>query len=165
MARTDEDTWDLATGVGATAATAVAAARALATRAGLIEDPSPSRWSPRSGWSVSSRFSRAGRVTPRSGADGPGDGRAHEVLRRFFVESGRDGIRQAVILASGLDARGYRLPWPTGTVVYGSTSGRAGLQGHNAARAGRRAHRRGTRRRRRPSPGLAGVAAGGRVRH
>ena len=38
MARTDEDTWDLATGVGATA-TAVAAARALATRAGLIEDP------------------------------------------------------------------------------------------------------------------------------
>jgi len=28
------------------------------------------------------------------------------------------GIRQAVILASGLDSRAYRLPWPTGTVVY-----------------------------------------------
>ncbi|HEU0190243.1 MAG TPA: SAM-dependent methyltransferase, partial [Mycobacterium sp.] len=28
------------------------------------------------------------------------------------------GIRQAVILASGLDARAYRLGWPTGTVVY-----------------------------------------------
>ena len=28
------------------------------------------------------------------------------------------GVRQAVILASGLDARAYRLPWPAGTVVY-----------------------------------------------
>ena len=28
------------------------------------------------------------------------------------------GIRQAVILASGLDTRAYRLPWPAGTVVY-----------------------------------------------
>jgi methyltransferase (TIGR00027 family) len=27
-------------------------------------------------------------------------------------------VRQAVILASGLDARAYRLPWPDGTVVY-----------------------------------------------
>jgi methyltransferase (TIGR00027 family) len=28
------------------------------------------------------------------------------------------GVRQAVILASGLDTRAYRLPWPAGTVVY-----------------------------------------------
>jgi methyltransferase (TIGR00027 family) len=28
------------------------------------------------------------------------------------------GIRQAVILAAGLDSRPYRLPWPDGTVVY-----------------------------------------------
>ena len=28
------------------------------------------------------------------------------------------GIRQAVILAAGLDSRAYRLPWPDGTVVY-----------------------------------------------
>jgi methyltransferase (TIGR00027 family) len=27
-------------------------------------------------------------------------------------------VRQAVILASGLDSRAYRLPWPAGTVVY-----------------------------------------------
>ncbi|MGV0851675.1 SAM-dependent methyltransferase [Mycolicibacterium phlei] len=33
----------------------------------------------------------------------------------FFVES---GVRQAVILASGLDSRSYRLPWANGTVVY-----------------------------------------------
>ena len=38
MARTEGDTWDLASGVGATA-TAVAASRALAHRATLIDDP------------------------------------------------------------------------------------------------------------------------------
>jgi methyltransferase (TIGR00027 family) len=36
----------------------------------------------------------------------------------FFLEAANAGIRQAVILASGLDARGYRLPWPAGTTVY-----------------------------------------------
>ena len=28
------------------------------------------------------------------------------------------GIRQAVILAAGLDARSWRLPWPDGVTVY-----------------------------------------------
>ncbi len=36
----------------------------------------------------------------------------------FFVQATNGGIRQAVILASGLDARAYRLPWPAGTTVY-----------------------------------------------
>jgi methyltransferase (TIGR00027 family) len=36
----------------------------------------------------------------------------------FFVDAGKAGIRQAVILASGLDARPYRLPWPQGSTVY-----------------------------------------------
>jgi methyltransferase (TIGR00027 family) len=36
----------------------------------------------------------------------------------FFVEATNEGINQAVILASGLDARAYRLPWPAGTTVY-----------------------------------------------
>jgi methyltransferase (TIGR00027 family) len=36
----------------------------------------------------------------------------------FFLDSASDGVRQAVILASGLDSRPYRLPWPDGTVVY-----------------------------------------------
>jgi methyltransferase (TIGR00027 family) len=34
------------------------------------------------------------------------------------TDAGGAGIRQAVILASGLDSRAYRLPWPDGTVVY-----------------------------------------------
>jgi O-methyltransferase involved in polyketide biosynthesis len=35
----------------------------------------------------------------------------------FFIEAAGGGIRRAVILASGLDARAYRLPWPDGTTV------------------------------------------------
>jgi methyltransferase (TIGR00027 family) len=36
----------------------------------------------------------------------------------FFLEATRAGIRQVVILASGLDTRAYRLRWPAGTIVY-----------------------------------------------
>jgi methyltransferase (TIGR00027 family) len=36
----------------------------------------------------------------------------------FFIAATEAGVRQAVILASGLDTRAYRLRWPAGTVVY-----------------------------------------------
>src|SRR5207302_5522316 len=37
----------------------------------------------------------------------------------FFIGAGATaGIRQVVILASGLDSRAYRLDWPAGTTVY-----------------------------------------------
>jgi methyltransferase (TIGR00027 family) len=36
----------------------------------------------------------------------------------YLLNAVRGGVRQVVILASGLDARAYRLPWPTGTTVY-----------------------------------------------
>jgi methyltransferase (TIGR00027 family) len=36
----------------------------------------------------------------------------------FFTHATDAGVRQAVILASGLDTRAYRLPWPADTVVY-----------------------------------------------
>jgi methyltransferase (TIGR00027 family) len=36
----------------------------------------------------------------------------------FFADAAAAGIRQIVILASGLDSRAYRLEWPAGTVVY-----------------------------------------------
>ncbi|CKT84349.1 Conserved protein of uncharacterised function%2C possible S-adenosylmethionine-dependent methyltransferase [Mycobacterium tuberculosis] len=36
----------------------------------------------------------------------------------FFLDATRAGIRQAVILASGLDSRAYRLRWPAGTIVF-----------------------------------------------
>ena len=37
---------------------------------------------------------------------------------RFLTDACDAGVRQGVILASGLDARGYRLAWPAGTVVF-----------------------------------------------
>jgi methyltransferase (TIGR00027 family) len=41
-----------------------------------------------------------------------------EYFDDFFLGATRAGIRQAVILASGLDSRAYRLPWPSGTAVF-----------------------------------------------
>ena len=35
----------------------------------------------------------------------------------YFDGAVRSGIRQAVILASGLDTRAYRLAWPAGTII------------------------------------------------
>jgi methyltransferase (TIGR00027 family) len=37
---------------------------------------------------------------------------------QFFLDATREGIRQVVILAAGLDSRSWRLPWPDGTTVY-----------------------------------------------
>ncbi len=36
----------------------------------------------------------------------------------FFQSGAGQGVRQAVILAAGLDARAYRLDWPAGTTVF-----------------------------------------------
>jgi methyltransferase (TIGR00027 family) len=36
----------------------------------------------------------------------------------FFAEAATAGVRQVVLLASGLDARAYRLPWAAGTTVF-----------------------------------------------
>lgn len=56
MSRTHDDTWDLASSVGATA-TMVAAARALATKdsRGLIDDPFADPLVRAVGWTSSSR--------------------------------------------------------------------------------------------------------------
>ena len=127
MARTDDDTWDLSGGVGATA-TMVAAARAMGTRddRGIINDP----FAEPLVRAVGIRFfidmmdgvlqtSPFGDVTPQR-VQTMIDGMA--VRTRFFDEyfagATAGGIRQAVILASGLDSRAYRLRWPSGSVVY-----------------------------------------------
>ncbi len=45
-----------------------------------------------------------------------------EVRTRFFDErlalAAKSGIRQIVIVAAGMDARAYRLPWPAGVSVF-----------------------------------------------
>jgi len=116
--RQDGDSWDLASSVGATA-TAVAASRALATRAGVIDD----RWAEPLVRAVGMPHFidiLDGRADSDSQVERMADGMA--VRTRFFdsflAESTSAGIDQVVILASGLDARAYRMSWPAGTVVY-----------------------------------------------
>ena len=120
--RTESDSWDLATSVGATA-TMVAAQRALASDAGLIDDPFAAALVRAVGIDVYARLVNGEiPVNDNTEFDPARMARGMAVRTRFydrfFVDATRSGIRQAVIVAAGLDARAYRLPWPHGTVVY-----------------------------------------------
>lgn len=123
MARTEGDTWDLASSVGATA-TMVAAQRALSHREKLIDDPYAEPLVRAVGVDLFNRM-LDGDLDLTSVEPGFTPLRAAEsmaVRTRFFdtmfLDAAAAGVRQAVILAAGLDARGYRLPWPAGTTVY-----------------------------------------------
>src|ERR1700731_1402231 len=127
MTRTDQDTWDLASSVGATA-TMVAAARALASAGTnpIINDPFAAPLVR----AVGLDFFRGlvdGEIVPSEADDGSGKAWALETgsiavrprfFDDFFLNAARDGVRQSVILAAGLDARAYRLAWPPTSVVY-----------------------------------------------
>jgi methyltransferase (TIGR00027 family) len=125
MARTHDDSWDLASSVGATA-TMVAAARAVASQGPepLLNDPFADPLVRAVGMDPFIRLID-GEVNPDE--DEPGqnrEARKEQMTVRtrffddFFVTATESGIHQAVILASGLDTRAYRLPWPAGTIVY-----------------------------------------------
>jgi methyltransferase (TIGR00027 family) len=128
MARTDNDTWDLASSVGATA-TMVAAARAMATTADdpLINDPFAEPLVRAVGVDFFTRLV-TGELRPEdldSDSESVGMQRMTDNMAvrtkffdEFFLRATEGGIRQAVILASGLDSRAYRLTWPAGTTVY-----------------------------------------------
>ena len=128
MPRTDNDTWNLATSVGATA-TMVAAARAIATKADnpLIEDRFAEPLVRAVGVDFFTRWA-SGEI---DAADVDYDESSWKLAHMpdtmaartrffdgFFQDATKDGIRQAVILASGLDARAYRLAWPADMTVF-----------------------------------------------
>jgi methyltransferase (TIGR00027 family) len=124
MARTDNDTWDLASSVGATA-TAVAASRAAASQGPepLLDDPYAEPLVRAVGIDhfvkivngelsaeddpVLNRRAMNEQITVRT-----------RFFDDFFTAATNSGVRQAVILASGLDTRAYRLAWPAGTTVF-----------------------------------------------
>lgn len=127
MTRTDNDSWDLASSVGATA-TMVAAARAMASAAEppLIRDPFAEPLVRAVGVDLFTRLA-SGDLDPadlghddQGGMDRMTDSMAvrTKFFDEFFLDATSSGIRQAVILASGLDARAYRLAWPAGTRVF-----------------------------------------------
>ncbi|OBF09462.1 class I SAM-dependent methyltransferase [Mycobacterium sp. 852002-10029_SCH5224772] len=130
MTRTDQDSWDLASSVGATA-TMVAAARALASGGTnpIINDPFAAPLVRAVGLDFFRRLVD-GEITASETEEASGGGGKDLALETdsiavrtrffddFFLNAARGGIRQSVILAAGLDARAYRLSWPSGSVVY-----------------------------------------------
>ncbi|MDT5349642.1 MAG: hypothetical protein QOH91_2929 [Mycobacterium sp.] len=136
-ARFDGDTWDLASSVGLTA-TMVASARALASRipGALINDQFAEPLVRAVGVDYFARLAGGeldlgdlddgAAKALRRFADAPTSCKAIRTrfFDEFFLDAARAGIRQAVILASGLDSRAYRLAWtsepmePSGTTVF-----------------------------------------------
>jgi methyltransferase (TIGR00027 family) len=128
MPRTDNDTWDLATSVGATA-TMVAAGRARASIADhpIIEDQFAEPLVQAVGVDFFTRWA-AGELDPAE-VDIPDHPWGMQPMTdllavrtrfidQFVADAAAAGIRQTVILASGLDARGYRLSWPSDMTVF-----------------------------------------------
>lgn len=127
--RTDDDTWDIATSVGSTAVL-VAAARASETDRpdALIRDPYARILVEGAGTGMWEHFLDASISDRLTEADPEAVAMFTHMLNyqavrthffdAFFTEATAAGIRQIVILASGLDSRAYRLDWPAGTHVY-----------------------------------------------
>ena len=128
MPRTDNDTWDLATSVGATA-TMVAAARAVATKADnpIINDQYAEPLVKAVGVDFLTRWASGDLNAAEVDSEDSSwklqqmpDAMAARTrfFDAFFQDATQAGIRQAVILASGLDARAYRLEWPADMTVF-----------------------------------------------
>jgi methyltransferase (TIGR00027 family) len=124
MPRTDNDSWDLASSVGATA-TAVAASRAMASKGpdALLDDPFADPLVRAVGLEhfvklvdgelaidddpLLNRQTMNEQIAVRT-----------RFFDTFFTAAADAGVRQAVILASGLDTRAYRLSWPADASVF-----------------------------------------------
>ncbi len=129
MARTDNDSWEITESVGATAL-GVAAARAAETDKDnpLISDPFARVFLDTVGDGVWNWYSAPELPAEIVAAEPELPRRMQELVDyfasrtaffdEFFVDATNAGIRQAVILAAGLDARSWRLPWLDGTTVY-----------------------------------------------
>ena len=127
MTRSDTDSWDLASSVGATA-TMVAAARALATEETdpIINDPFAAPLVRAVGIDFFTRVIDGDIELGDAGVDGTAELQTEtdslavrtRFFDDFFTDAAAAGIEQSVILAAGLDSRAYRLNWPAGSTVY-----------------------------------------------
>ncbi|RAU91906.1 SAM-dependent methyltransferase [Mycobacterium colombiense] len=108
----------------AVTATFGAAARAVATHQGLLNDPFAEPLLRAVGIDYLTRAIKDHLFAADEGDD-PAMTALMDALAahtrfvdEFLADAARAGIRQVVILASGLDTRPYRLWWPRGTTVY-----------------------------------------------
>ena len=117
--RSEDDTWDIVSSVGYTALL-VAGWRALhaTSEHPLVRDDYARRFIEAS----ADPFLNRALADPGTSAGATAFPRLYGVQTRFFDEffssASERGIRQAVIVAAGLDSRAYRLQWPTGTTVF-----------------------------------------------
>lgn len=129
MPRTDNDSWDITESVGSTAL-GVAAARAAETASEnpLIQDPFARLFVDAAGAGTWQFYTDATlraqllEIEPqlRARMQVMVDFMAVRTafFDEFFLNAVKSGVRQVVILAAGLDARAWRLPWPERTTVY-----------------------------------------------
>ena len=121
MMRANDDSWDLRGGVGATA-TMAAAARAVASRSPdpVIDDPFAEVLVRALGMKIFTQIVDGIIEFAEIGTEWFPHyfGVRCRAFDYFLAEACRVGIRQAVILASGLDCRAYRLDWPNAMSIY-----------------------------------------------
>jgi methyltransferase (TIGR00027 family) len=129
MARTDDDTWDINESVGATAL-GVAGGRAAETNIAdpLISDPYAQLFLEAAGDGIWRVYLDDELPAELVELDPQFEDRMQAMLGYtacrtkffddYFLAAAGNGIRQAVILAAGLDSRAWRLAWPAGSVVY-----------------------------------------------
>ena len=124
MTRTDDDSWDIASGVGSTAVM-VAAARATETSSDnpLISDPFAAVLV--GGGELAELMGKLTALqdtAPEFAAVQQQMVDYHAARSYFFdgfcISASEAGVRQFVILAAGLDSRAFRLSWPERTTVY-----------------------------------------------
>ena len=117
MTRTDNDSWDITEGVGATAlGVAWARSQEATSECPLFTDPY-------AGVFIDEAIARGWQMPQRQMAERIRSIAGYAASRtkwfdEFFIAAGAGGIEQAVILAAGLDARAWRLPWNEGSAVY-----------------------------------------------
>jgi methyltransferase (TIGR00027 family) len=117
--RSDDDEWDIVSSVGYTALL-VAGWRALHAMSAqpLVRDDYAKHFITAS----ADPFLTGVLADPGTSEGATAFPRLYGVQTRFFDEffmaAAGGGIRQAVIVAAGLDSRTYRLNWPSGTTVF-----------------------------------------------
>ncbi|BBX64334.1 putative S-adenosyl-L-methionine-dependent methyltransferase [Mycobacterium saskatchewanense] len=119
MPRTAGDSWDIVTSVGFTAL-AVCAARALdaALEPPLANDDYAASFVAAAGEPNLSAAVANLDTSSAAGFNARWVGVRTRFFDDFFARATEAGVRQAVILAAGLDCRAYRLAWPEDLTVF-----------------------------------------------